>query len=389
MIWVIISTFALLFSLAVTYWIHNQYQLDVQVDPHQIPSLPLPLISVIIPARNEARNIAASVKGLLRQTYPNIELIVIDDRSTDATPQILEALASEDPRLSIIHGQPLSPGWAGKPHALSQGAQAAQGEWLCFIDADTFACPELLSASLAAARQTEADLFTIMTEQELHSFWEKVILPIVFTALSVGFSPRRVNDPARPDAVANGQFLLFRREAYQAIGGHLSVANSIVEDRDLAQKIKQAGLRLIVADGRAVASTRMYTCFSEIWEGWTKNIFLGLSGQPGLALLGVFGAIISLLGALGFPFWIASGAVWLVHGGSFLALLVLLESLLAFGYLTYVRGQAAQAFHISALYGLTLPLGALIFAAMMITSTYNILSGQGVTWKGRRYLARD
>ncbi len=228
----------------------------------------------------------------------------------------------------------------------------------------------------------------MLTDQQLVTFWEKVLLPLVFTALSVGFSPRKVNDPKRRDAIANGQFLLFRREAYEAIGGHRAVASSIVEDRDLAQLVKGAGLRLVVADGRAVATTRMYTTFAEIWEGWTKNIFLGLSGNRRLALLGVFGALLSLMGALALPGWWITGLAWLINGGGASAALVLLQATTAWIYLLYWRVLTAQALQISALYALTFPIGSFIFAAMMFASTYKVLSGQGVTWKGRRYLSK-
>ncbi|NLG99155.1 MAG: glycosyltransferase [Chloroflexi bacterium] len=387
--WLALSSLAMVFSLWVTRWVHSQYELSIKVETAEPPDSDAPLVSVIIPARNEARNIRSCVLGLLRQTYPNIEVIAVDDRSSDSTPQILAALAEEDPRLAVIQGQPLPPGWVGKPHALHQGAQAANGSWLCFIDADTFAHPALIASTVRAAQAAGADLFTIMTAQRLETFWEKVILPLIFTALSVGFSPQKVNDPAQPDAVANGQFLLFRREAYRAIGGHQSVAQSIVEDRDLAQRIKQSGLRLVMADGRDLAETRMYTRFSEIWEGWTKNIFLGLSGRPKLAWLGVFGALLCLLGAVGLPGWFIGAATWLPNGGGWVAGLALLEAVISWAYLLWMRARAARAFDISPLYALTLPLGALIFGAMMATSTLKTLTGRGITWKGRRYLAKN
>ena len=389
--WIALSTIGLLFSLAVTWWVHSQYALEIKVLPAAPPPKEeAPWISVIVPARNEERNIAACVSALLRQTYPNYELIVVDDRSSDATPAVLSEIMHSDARLRVINGSELPPGWAGKPHALHQGAQAARlvdggDSWLCFIDADTFAEPGLLSGALAKAQETGADLFTMLTRQRLVTFWEKVILPVVFTALSVGFSPRKVNDPRRPDAIANGQFLLFRRAAYEQIDGHRGVAGSIVEDRDLARRIKAAGLRLVVADGQALAATRMYTSFREIWEGWTKNIYLGLSDQRRLALLGVFGALLSLLGAVGFIAWIGAAAVWLARGGGLPALIVLGEALAAFGVLLVVRAQAARGMGISPLYGLTLPMGALLFGAMMAASTFQVLSRRGVTWKGRRY----
>jgi chlorobactene glucosyltransferase len=383
----ILSTIAMIASLAVIRWIHSQYHMDVVVDPVTAPPQLQPEISVIVPARNEAKNIRRCVEALLDQTYSNYELIVLDDRSTDATLQILEQISrsAHAERLRVLEGQDLPPGWAGKPFALAQASQQSRGEWLCFVDADTFAQPSLLAATLAKARQEGADMFTILTDQILGSFWEKAILPLVFTALSVGFPARRVNDPQKPDAIANGQFILIRRAVYQDVGGHAAVRQRVAEDRALADLVKGSGYRLIVADGRALARTRMYTSFPEIWEGWTKNIFLGMEGRLGLLL---FGALVALLAALLLPGWLLVGLAWFVLGGGVAAGIVLLEAVLVWGYLLRLRMQAAHAFHISGFYALTLPLGALVFAAMMFASAYKVLSGQGVTWKGRKYQGR-
>jgi chlorobactene glucosyltransferase len=380
----ILSTFAMVASLAIIRWIHNQYHMDVVVDPVTAPPQPQPEISVLVPARNEAKNIRRCVEALLDQTYSNYELIVLDDRSTDTTPQILEQIShsAHTERLRVLEGQDLPPGWAGKPFALAQASQQSRGEWLCFVDADTFAQPSLLAATLAKARQEGADMFTILTDQILGSFWEKAILPLVFTALSVGFPARRVNDPQKPDAIANGQFILIRQTVYRAVGGHTAVRDRIAEDRALADLVKSRGYRLIVADGRAVARTHMYTSFPEIWEGWTKNIFLGMEGRLGLLL---FGALVALLAAIFLPAWLLLGVVWFVSSWGAAAGVVVLETILVWGYLLVLRVQATRAFHISAFYAMTLPLGALVFAAMMFASAYKVLSGQGVTWKGRKY----
>jgi chlorobactene glucosyltransferase len=382
---VILSSLACLAGLAVLTWIHSQGRMDAVVLPTAPPPGPLPLISLIVPARDEERNVRRCVECLLAQTYPNFELIVLDDRSTDATPDILRELAARDSRLRTLRGVDLPPGWAGKPHALAQAAAQARGEWLCFVDADTFAAPEALASVYAEAQSRRADLFTIMTEQEVESFWERTILPLVFTALTVGFSPRRVNDPARKDAIANGQFIFIRRSVYEAVGGHEALKDSIVEDRDMAARVKGAGYRLVMADGRQVARTRMYTSLPEMWEGWTKNIFLGLNASPGLLLLGAFAAFLSLFAALALPLWLAAGLVWWGADPGSGGWAVALEAAVVWAYLLVRRARVLRGMHIPAGYALTVPLGAGVFAAMMLTSAWKVLSGQGVTWKGRRY----
>jgi chlorobactene glucosyltransferase len=340
-LYLVISSIVFVLSLVITYWVHSRYALDYVLGPAAPPpGAQAPLISVIVPAHS----------------FPA--------------------------RLRVIHGTDLPQGWAGKPYALYQGASAAAGDWLCFVDADTFAAPELLASTLSGARAYQADMLTIMTRQILGSFWEKVILPLVFTALSFGFPASRVNDPEKPDAIANGQFILIRREVYQAIGGHRAVYDRIAEDKALAEVVKRSGYRLIVADGRALTATRMYTSFREIWEGWTKNIFFGLQDRPWLLFLGAF---LGLFGALALPFWLAAGLVWFLAGGGLPAGIVLLQASLAWAFLLSLRALAARAFNISLLYAFTLPLGALIFTGMMFASAYKVLSGKGVTWKGRTY----
>jgi chlorobactene glucosyltransferase len=386
MLYIIISSIALLAGVLIVTWMHNQYQLDIVVEPSPLLA-ETPLISVCVPARNEERNIGRCVEALLAQTYPNFEVIVLDDRSTDSTPEILRRYVAQNDILKIVDGSELPPGWAGKPHALTQAAAAAQGGWLCFVDADTFVTPDALAAVYAKAVETNADLFTIMTRQIMLTFWERAVLPLVMLALSIGFSPRKVNDPKRKDAIANGQFIFIKRTVYEAVGGHAAIKSSIVEDKDLAVLVKGKGYRLIVADGRNVASTRMYTSLSEMWEGWTKNIYLGLRDDLGLLLLGVFGVFLAFTAALLLPAWVIWGVVLTATSLGLEGSVVLVEALALWGYLVYWRILASRGMGIPAWYALTTPLGAGMFAAMMLTSAWNVLSGVGVTWKGRTYSA--
>ena len=384
MIYFLLSTTFFFGGLITIHWIHNQYHLDIVVE--QTPPPPnAPPVSVCIPARNEERNIRRCVESVLSQDYPDFELIVLDDRSTDSTPSILADIASRDSRLHPISGSDLPAGWAGKPHALFQASASARGEWLCCVDADTFLSPETLSSCYAKAIETDADMFTIMTFQILDSFWEKTVMPLVATALSVGFSPRKVNNPNKKDAIANGQFIFIKRSVYDAIGGHESVKGSIVEDKAISEQVKWNGYRLIVADGTKVAKTRMYTSLSEMWEGWTKNIFLGLRDQASLLWLGVFGIFLNIIVALFLPIWPLLGVYWYLVSGHWMALAIVFEALLLWSYLIYVRTRVTTKIKISPWYALTTPLGAGIFGAMMFTSIWKVVSGKGVTWRGRVY----
>ena len=380
----LISTIFFIAGLLILTWLHSQYQLDILVEPAQAPKN-APLISVCVPARNEEKNIEACVKALIAQTYPNFEVIILDDRSTDSTPQILSRLELTDSRISVIHGADLPLGWAGKPHALLQASALARGDWLCFVDADTFLEADALSSVYAKALESKADLFTMMTRQIMLTFWERTVLPLVMTALSVGFSPRKVNDPKRKDAIANGQFIFIKRSVYDAIGGHSAVYDSIVEDKDLASVVKGSGYRLVIADGQRMASTRMYTSLPEMWEGWTKNIYLGLREERGLMILGVFGAILAFAAAVLLPVWVAAGVYITIASPGYESVAILVEAILLWGFLLYWRILASRGMGIPSWYALTTPLGAAIFGAMMLTSAFKVISGKGVVWKGRRY----
>ncbi len=377
----------MLAGLYLTWLVHSRGALDIVLQPSQESGEsthpgPLPLISVIIPARNEERQIRACLRAILYQTYPHMEVVVVDDGSTDGTPRLLAELAVLDDRVKIIQGTGLPEGWAGKPHALVQGAATAQGEWLCFVDADTFISPDLILSAYTLALQQHADMFSALTDQVLGSFWERTILPLVFLGLAYGFPAERVNDPQAPDAIANGQFILIKRLVYDLIGGHAAVKDRIDEDRAIAAMVKHAGYRLVLADGRQLARTRMYTSLPEMWEGWTKNIYLGLRDKLGLL---TFGASLGVIVSLVLPLWLVGGLYSLVAGGGASAAVVAGEAVVLWTYLVWMRLQACRYFHISGWYSLTFPLGALIFTLMMLASAYKVISGRGVTWKGRTY----
>ncbi len=280
------------------------------------------LISAIIPARNEEASIARAVESVAAQAEVG-EVIVVNDQSTDRTGAILAELALRIPKLKILSTDELPAGWTGKNYAVSIGAAAASGDWLLFTDADTYHLPGAARRALADAAGHDAALVSYSPEQEMESFGERALIPFVYCRLSAHYSFARVNDPARPDAAANGQFLMLRRDAYEAIGGHASVAGQILEDVALARRVKQAGYTIYFTAPIGVVRTRMYRSFGAMWQGWTKNLYPLVGGKassvflelidatPILEAFLVFALAFYLGGAVCVVGAIGAGAGWL------------------------------------------------------------------------------
>ena len=344
------------------------------------PSEPLPPLSIIVPARNEERSIEGCVRSLLRQRYVDAEVIVVDDRSTDATPQILERLARENPRLRVVRGEPLPEGWVGKPWALDQGARVALGAWLLFTDADSVHAPAGTASALAFTLAAKADALSIVTAQELGSFWEAATLPFILGMIFYASGTlAELNDPMQPDrALANGQYILVSREAYAALGGHAALRGELVEDLRFAKRLKADGrFRLLVGGGMRLAQVRMYHSLGEIWAGFTKNLYVGAEGSLASLLLGM-----TVMSALSAPSILAVRAALRRRPYEALEALAAAASIMA----TSQRGIRMVGMPSAA--ALLQPLGTAVFAAIMANSTWRVLSGRGVEWRGRRYSGR-
>ncbi len=245
------------------------------IPPSAKPST-TPFVSILLPARNEEENLERVLSSLANQDYPAFEVLVLDDDSTDATGRIAASWSEHDHRVRVLQGDPLPPGWAGKPHACHQLAAAARGQLLLFIDADTVHQPHSVTAAVAELQRSGADLLTLLPHQVMGSFWEKLLLPLLyFVALT--FLPMPLVAILRNPKIAmgNGQFMLFRKEAYGKIGGHASVRTALVEDVWLARRIKEFGHRLVIRDGASLVSCRMYRSLRDVWQGFSKNLFAG------------------------------------------------------------------------------------------------------------------
>lgn len=240
----------------------------------QFDSQTRPLVSILVPAKDEEATIAICVKRLLKQTYREIEVLVVDDRSDDRTAEIVTGLLPSDSRLRLIQIRDLPPDWTGKTHALFEAQKQAKGDWLLFVDADTELDETCVSRILADAVANGADLESLLPSLKSASFWERVIQPFAGICLMVFYPLNLVNDPKRRDmGFANGQFILIRRTAYDAIGGHESVRDKFVEDIHLGRKVREAGLPLRVVLAPELVSVRMYVSLREIVRGWSRILY--------------------------------------------------------------------------------------------------------------------
>lgn len=237
-------------------------------------------VTAIIPARNEEANIARVVRSVAAQKGIR-EILVVDDQSQDRTGEILAGLKAEIPELRTIRLESLPEGWTGKSHAVATAARLATGEWLLFTDADTEHLPGGLEALLERAESEGVDLLSLSPGQRTPTVWEKAVIPLVYVHLARLYRFEEVSDPRSPAAAANGQYVLIRREVYERAGGHEAVRGEILEDVELARRVKAAGGRLLFLPGTRWVRTRMYRSFSEMWSGWTKNLYLLYGGNLG------------------------------------------------------------------------------------------------------------
>jgi chlorobactene glucosyltransferase len=345
-------------------------------------------VSIIVPARDEERNIRRCVQSLLEQDYANCEVIAVDDGSTDATGQILDDLVHTHPngkRLWILRLRDLPPGWAGKPHAIHSGVQEAQGQWLLFTDADTWHAPNALRSALAQAIDEKADLFTLGSQQELPTFWDRVLMPMAYLGISMLYPPRLVNDPASPVAVANGQYILIRRSVYDQLGGYArpDLRGTLLDDRDLAQIVKDSGFRLRFVEGLELVHVHMYHGLADIWRGWRKNAYLGNRGGWAFVLLELFG--LPMISIVPFLVPLLANLTRTQRGRGISAteanVMTALELVPLLSYRVWLNRQLTVPWY----YAFTHPIAGAIFEGILGQSMFRILTKRGVDWRGRQY----
>jgi len=328
-----------------------------------------PTISAIVPARNEEPNIANCVRSIALQPEV-LEILVINDQSTDRTAEIVRKLAAEIPNLRLLETSDLPAGWVGKNNAMWLGAQQAKGKWLLFTDADAVLAQGATAKAFQIAEENTAALVSFSPEQTLVSWYEKALIPFVYCRLAHKFSFADVNNPQSPAAAANGQFLLIQRSTYDAIGGHATVAGEVLEDVALARRVKEDGWGIWFGSAAGLVSVRMYRSFSQMWSGWRKNLYQLMSG-PSRSIFGEF--------ETAFP-WMT--CLILLVGIKFPLATFVGVPLLLFRQISYGRELASNHFPFKFI---IYYIPAVFLYAGVLIASYRSYSRGKVAWKGREY----
>ena len=343
-----------------------------------------PRISVIIAAKDEQDCIERCVRTMLMQDYPNFEIIVANDRSTDRTAQIVERIANEDNRLRLINIKSLPEGWCGKNNAMQTAILQSSGEWICMTDADCWQqSSRTLSVAMAYALDTNADLLSILPNLEMKSFWENVVQPVAGGIMMIWFLPDKVNNPQKKNAYANGAFMLMKRSAYDAIGGHQAVRDKVNEDMHIAAKIKSMGLNLRIVQNKGLYFVRMYSSLKQSLQGWSR-IFFGtfctfrrlLASLLLLTTMSLLPYIVAIIGLVGWAIAAESKTLFLIMGLTGLAA-VIAQMTVLLRYYPLVNAKRSMIW--------TYPLGCLICFIALVSAMFKLRPGAKITWRNTTY----
>ena len=341
----------------------------------------MPTVDILLPVRNEERRILReNVDSLASQDYPCFTVVVIDDHSTDGTVRLLDqAAATYSSRLTILKSRPLQNNWLGKLNALEVGKQATNSKWILAVDADVVYHRSTLATAMSYICEHSLDALSLLPEVRLDTFWESVIIPAISWLSLMRVSPTQANRPTSRYCFGYGNFILFRRELHDIAGGYAAYSADVLDDCATMERLKKNGARVGVADGRGFLSTRMYSCLSEIVEGFSKNTFAALNYS-----------YVHTFVVLAFLYLLTGGPVSLTGAALLIGMKPLLVTLILcglsfgfFGIAMFRFGRAIRAdwrFMSCYLLGFTIAGGIILYSAMLS------LTRRGGTWKSRRIL---
>jgi len=352
------------------------YLLNLRVFGFPIGPTPphsLPLLSVLVPARNEEKRIRPCLESLLASDYPNLEILVLDDHSSDATSDVVRQFARQDPRIRLLQGKELPPGWTGKAWACQQLAGQAKGDFLAFVDADTRFADLTLTQTISLALARKSDLLSLWPHLQAKTWSERLVIPFVHVFILL-YLPHWMGGRSASLGAANGQFMLFRREAYEKIGGHAAVSGHLVEDIALARKLRATGFSVLNCDGTrpgqplSLVRCRMYHNFSDLWDGFTKNLYPAFDGRLGAFIFfQLFQAAVFLTPFLLLPFFPLDPILWI-------EVAIILS----------LRVAMAHRFRQSGLGAVLHPFGQALVLAIAANSWLQTLRKR-LPWRGRHY----
>lgn len=371
----IITAFCAAWLLQAAAVLRNLGQIEDLARLEPPPPAAWPRVSVVVPARNEATDIARSLESRLGDGYPDLEIVVVDDRSDDGTPQIIASFAARDSRVKPVRVDELPAGWLGKVHALDTGVREATGEWLLFSDADIEVAPGMLGRAVAHCEDREFDLLALVPEFRSRSGIVDVLWAIFVRIMAMAASPSSVRDPASKVAVGSGGFTLVRRSVFERTPGFEHLRLETADDMALAAMVKRAGGRCDYVNGRGAARVSIYDDLPAFFNGVEKNGGT-FAGTPFAAIAAVF----ALLGCVEYSPLLAIG-VGLAVGIPWLA------------WLGVVTTLVATATTVSAMHrntgmvwpALLWPLGWALMAAGVLRSSWLVHARGGVTWRGTFY----
>jgi cellulose synthase/poly-beta-1,6-N-acetylglucosamine synthase-like glycosyltransferase len=368
----------LLFGFIAFFW--TTYGLKVAYGDLRLPWLKnfapaaetnCPKISMIFAARDEQEKLPAALATLVAIDYPDLQIIAVDDRSTDCTGQILDEFALNHPQLKVVHVRELPQGWLGKPHALQQGYEASSGELLVFTDADVKFQPDALRRVVTLFRERQLDHLALLGDVERSNFWDTVLISFFSMGFQLATDPHNVSNPNSRSYVGVGAFQMLSRTAYEGSGTHRRLAMEVVDDMKLGKIAKMSGFRSGVAVATNYISVAWHLGLNNLVRGVEKNFFAGAQFRITVVLLQILGLL--LMNVLPFA------GLLFAHGSTqiFAAISVLIGVCFHLG--------VDLVMDISPLYCLTLPLGATIFAYMILRSTIITLRQGGIIWRGTFY----
>lgn len=367
-----------LFGLIALFWM--TYGLKVAYGAMRLPWLrdcapardaDCPRISVLFAARDEQEKLPGALATLVAVDYPGLEIVAVDDRSTDATPQILDDFAKQHPQLRVVHVRELPPRWLGKPHALQKAYEASSGDWLVFTDADVKFQPDALRRAAALAREQGLDHLSLLGDVERSGFWDTVLITFFGMGFQLATDLHQVSNPSSRAYVGVGAFQMLKRSAYEASGTHRRLAMEVIDDMKLGKLVKQAGFRSGVAVAQKAVSVEWHLGLRNLVRGLEKNFFAAAGFSVTMVALQIAGLLLFNVA----PF------LGLVFGGGWIRVLAGISVLIALGF--HLGGDVVM--RVSPLYCLTLPLGATLFSFILLRSTVITLKQGGIYWRDTFY----